>query len=288
MNNNQSLSTLNAETVQTSYVEAGGIRFAYRKFGVESEVPLVFCQRFRGTMEDWDPALVNEIAKERTIILFDNAGVGLSSGVTPNRVPEMAKYAITFIEALGLKQVDILGFSMGGMIAQYVTLNRPDLVRRMILSATGPGAGEGIEGSREGVFEVMTRPVHTEEDFLFMFFDKTETSKSLGREYLKRLTWRKEDRSPLVSSETMKAQLEAIIRMVNPSEEDTTFPRLNEIKQPVLIANGNKDIMIPTINSYIMSQKIENAQLIIYPDSGHGFLFQYPESFAEQISIFLR
>lgn len=286
MNHQKSLSTLTAETVPTSYIEAGGVTFAYRKFGAESEVPLVFCHRYRGTMDDWDPAVVNGIAKERTVILFDSAGVGLSSGVTPDNVPEMARYAVTFIEALGLKQVDLLGFSMGGMVAQHVTLDRPDLVRRLILAGTGPGAGEGIERSRNGVFEVMTTPVNADKDFLFLFFEPTETSQAKGREYLERLQWRTADRAPLVKPETVQAQTQALIRFA--AGPDTAYPRLAEINQPVLVANGDNDIMAPTINSYIMSQHIPNAQLILYPDSGHGFLFQYPERFVEHVSMFLR
>lgn len=285
MINQEALSALTAETVPTSYVEAGGITFAYRKFGAESEVPLVFSQRYRGTMDDWDPAVVNGIAKERTVILFDSAGVGLSTGVTPNSVPDMADYAITFIETLGLKQVDLIGFSMGGMVAQHVTLKRPDLVRRLILAGTGPGAGEDTERSRDGVFEVMTTPVNEDKDFLFLFFEPTEISQAKGREYLERLQWRKTDRAPLVTAETIKAQTQALIGFA--AGPDTAYPRLAEIKQPVLVANGDNDIMAPTINSFIMSQHIPNAQLILYPDSGHGFLFQYPERFVLHVSAFL-
>ncbi|AKG34161.1 alpha/beta fold hydrolase [Paenibacillus durus] len=285
MINQEALSALTAETVPTSYVEAGGITFAYRKFGAESEVPLVFCHRYRGTMDDWDPAVVNGIAKERTVILFDSAGVGLSTGVTPNNVPDMADYAITFIEALGLEQVDLIGFSMGGMVVQHVTLKRPDLVRRLILAGTGPGAGEDTERSRDGVFEVMTTPVNEDKDFLFLFFEPTETSQAKGREYLERLQWRKTDRAPLVTAETIKAQTQALIGFA--AGPDTAYPRLAEIKQPVLVANGDNDIMAPTINSFIMSQHIPNAQLILYPDSGHGFLFQYPERFVLHVSAFL-
>lgn len=272
-----------AETVETSYIEAGGIRFAYRTFGKPSDVPLVFCQRFRGTMDDWDPAFVNALAKERTVILFDSAGVGLSSGEVAETFYGTAKYAVTFIEALGLKQVDLLGFSMGGYIAQLVTLDRPDLVRRLILAGTGGGTGEGTQSGKPEVFQVAFKPVNEPEDFLYLFFEPTETSRAAGLEYLERLARRKDDRAPLVKPESVQAQIKSAVAWGT----NSTFDRLGEIKQPVLVANGDHDIMVPTINSYIVSQRIPNAQLIIYPDSGHGFLFQYPDLFAEHVSLFL-
>lgn len=272
-----------AETVETSYIEADGIRFAYRTFGKPSDVPLVFCQRFRGTMDDWDPAFVNALAKERTVILFDSAGVGLSSGEVAETFYGTAKFAVTFIEALGLKQLDLLGFSMGGYIAQLVTLDRPDLVRRLILAGTGGGTGEGTQSGKPEVFQVAFKPVNEPEDFLYLFFEPTETSRAAGLEYLERLTRRKDNRAPLVKPESVQAQIKGAMAWGTKS----SFDQLGEIKQPVLVANGDNDIMIPTINSYIVSQRIPNAQLIIYPDSGHGFLFQYADLFAEHVSMFL-
>ncbi|MCY9692684.1 alpha/beta fold hydrolase [Paenibacillus alginolyticus] len=272
-----------AETVETSYIEADGIRFAYRTFGKQTDVPLVFCQRFRGTMDDWDPAFVNALAKERTVILFDSAGVGLSSGEVAESFYGTGKFAVTFIEALGLKQVDLIGFSMGGYVAQIVTLNRPDLVRRLILAGTGGGTGEGTQSGKPEVFQVAFKPVNEPEDFLYLFFEQTETSRAAGLDYLERLARRKDGRAPLVKPESVQAQLKSAMAWGT----NSTFDRLGEIKQPVLVANGDNDIMIPTINSYIVSQRIPNAQLIIYPDSGHGFLFQYPDLFAEHVSMFL-
>ncbi|MDQ0874596.1 pimeloyl-ACP methyl ester carboxylesterase [Paenibacillus sp. V4I3] len=272
-----------AETVETSYIEADGIRFAYRTFGKPSDVPLVFCQRFRGTMDDWDPAFVNALAKERTVILFDSAGVGFSSGEVAETFYGTAKFAVTFIEALGLKQLDLLGFSMGGYIAQLVTLDRPDLVRRLILAGTGGGTGEGTQSGKPEVFEVAFKPVNEPEDFLYLFFEQTETSRAAGLNYLERLARRKDDRAPLVKPESVQAQIKSAVAWGT----NSTFDRLGEIKQPVLVANGDHDIMVPTINSYIVSQRIPNAQLIIYPDSGHGFMFQYADLFAEHVSMFL-
>ncbi|WP_028776755.1 alpha/beta fold hydrolase [Shimazuella kribbensis] len=274
-----------AEKVETSFVKVNEVTYAYRLLGKKSDVPLVLCHRFRGTMDDWDPAIVDLLSKERTVILFDNAGVGLSTGVTPNNIPEMANHAVIFMESLGFDQVDLLGFSMGGCIAQQVTLERPDLVRSLILAGTGPGGGEGIQSAAPEVFQVAMKPVNVPEDFLYLFFEQTETSQVKGKVYLERLQKRKEDRSPFVSEASVKAQAQALM---NVREKNFLFPRLGEIKQPVLIMNGNDDIMIPAINSYIMSQHIKNAQLIIYPDAGHGFLFQYPELFTEHVSTFLK
>ncbi|MDQ0889653.1 pimeloyl-ACP methyl ester carboxylesterase [Paenibacillus sp. V4I9] len=169
-----------AETVETSYIEADGIRFAYRTFGKPSDVPLVFCQRFRGTMDDWDPAFVNALAKERTVILFDSAGVGFSSGEVAETFYGTAKFAVTFIEALGLKQLDLLGFSMGGYIAQLVTLDRPDLVRRLILAGTGGGTGEGTQSGKPEVFEVAFKPVNEPEGLPLLVL-RTDGNEQSGR-----------------------------------------------------------------------------------------------------------
>nr|WP_314004077.1 alpha/beta hydrolase [uncultured Paenibacillus sp.] len=226
------------------------------------------------------------MARERRVILFDNADVGLSSGEAPNTIAGMAKYAAAFIEALGLKQVDLLGFSLGGTVVQQLTLDRPDLVRRLILAGTGPGAGDGIQPPKPEVFQVAGKPVGGPEDFLYLFFEQTETSMAVGRAYLSRLEKREGPREPVVKPETMKAQLSAIAAWGK--GEGAAYPRLGEIKQPVLVANGSNDIMIPTVNSFIMAQRLPNAQLIIYPDSGHGFLFQYADLFVEHALLFLR
>ncbi|NEW05838.1 alpha/beta hydrolase [Paenibacillus sp. SYP-B3998] len=279
------MSEFTAETADTLYLEAEGVRFAYRSFGEQSDVPLVCCQRFRGTMDDWDPAVINGLARERRIILFDNAGVGLSSGESPNSMVGMANNAISFLEALGLTQVDLLGFSMGGSVAQAMTLLRPELVRRLILAGTGPGAGDGIQGGKPEVFQVAGKPINDSEDFMYLFFEPTETSLAAGRAYLKRLEGRQSPREPLVKPETVKAQLLAIVAWAT---GEGSYTRLSEIKQPVLVANGQNDIMVPTVNSFIMSQRLPNAQLIVYPDSGHGFLFQYPDLFVEHALLFIR
>ncbi|MFD2613905.1 alpha/beta fold hydrolase [Paenibacillus gansuensis] len=200
---------LNAQTVPTSYVEAGGVRYAYRKLERQSEIPLVLINRFRGTMDDWDPALVNALAAERTVIYFDNAGIGLSSGETHNQIAGMAKGVEEFIKSLGFEKVDLLGFSMGGLVAQQLTVTRPDLVRKVVLAGTS-GAGEHDEQAVPEAFQVAIKPLNTEEDFLYLFFEESETSQAAGREYWARLQERKDDRSPLVKAESIQAQGNAL------------------------------------------------------------------------------
>lgn len=274
------------ETTPTRFVEANGIRYAYRSMGKESGTPLVFLIHFRGTLDNWDPAVVNGLAKDRPVVLFDNAGVARSGGQTPDNVAQMARHALAFIQALGLREIDLLGLSVGGFVAQQVTLDRPELVRRVILAGTGPQGGEGFSPFTPEVEAVAEREKSTPENILFLFFAPTQTSQAAGRAFLGRLGERKEDRDPPSTIQVRDAQLAAIHAWGKPQGE--RYARLREIKQPVLVVNGNHDIMIPAINSYILAQHLPDAQLILYPDSGHGSLFQYPELFVEHASLFLR
>ena len=270
---------------ESSYIEAEGIRFAYRKFGQETGIPLVFFIHFRGTMENWDPNMIGVLAESRPIILFDNAGVGESSGETPTTIAEMAKDAATFIKALGLEKVDILGFSIGGMVAQELVLQQPNMVRRIVLAGTSPQSG--VNDPRKDVYEAMTQVGGDENDalenFLFLFYGPTETSRTAGISSLKRiLSQKKVESSPQVSD----AQYQAVSQWAQRDPEQK-YDWLQKITQPVLVTNGVKDIMVPTENSYILTVNLPNAQLIIYPDSGHGHLFQYPEQFAGDVNLFL-
>jgi pimeloyl-ACP methyl ester carboxylesterase len=274
------------EMTPTRFVEANNIRYAYRSFGKEAGVPLVFLQHFRGTLDNWDPAVVNGLAKNQPVVLFDSAGIGRSGGETPDNVAEMVRHAVAVIKALGLTQVDLLGFSLGGFVAQQVTLDRPDLVRRVILAGTGPQGGEGMDKYSPEVQAIAAQERSKPENLLFLFFAPTETSQAAGRAFLGRLGVRKEDREPPSNDQVRRAQLVAIQAWGRPQGE--RYARLREIKHPVLVVNGNNDVMIPTINSYILAQHLPNAQLILYPDSGHGALFQYPELFVEHASLFLR
>ncbi|MDN7243887.1 alpha/beta fold hydrolase [Planococcus shenhongbingii] len=269
---------------ESSYVEAEGIRFAYRKFGHETGIPLVFFIHFRGTMENWDPELIGSLADDRPIILFDNTGVGESSGETPSTIAEMAEDAASFIKALGYQQVDILGFSIGGMVAQEVALQQPDLVRRLILSGTAPQSGVGLKTRHDVVMAASSDDAEKAfENFMFLFYHPTESSRAAGTASLKRIMEQKKvNSSPQVLNAQSKALAQWSDRVHNQS-----YDRIHQIKQPVLVTNGVDDIMVPTENSYILAQQLPDAQLIIYPDSGHGHLFQYPRLFAEHVKLFL-
>jgi pimeloyl-ACP methyl ester carboxylesterase len=269
-------------TAPTRFVEAGGIRHAYRRFGAETGTPLVFLQHFRGGLDNWDPLVTDLLAQERSIILFNNAGVASSSGETPNTIDAMGDHVAAFVNALGLPQVDVLGFSIGGYVAQSFVLRHSHLVRRLVLAGSGPRNGEPRKNPR--VSEVAGNLVPVCEDFLFLFFSPSEAGQAAGKAFWERRHQRKDD-DPPSSIQTMKAQQAAIMEWAEPRGE--RYADLKRIKQPTLVVNGNDDIMVPTINSFMLSQHIPNAQLILYPDSGHGALFQYPELFVAHMKVFL-
>ena len=270
----------------TKFVEGNGLRYAYRELGPAGGVPLAFCHRFRGTMDDWDPAVVDALAAKRRVILFDNAGIGLSTGETPDSIKGMADRVAEFIRLIELKRVDLFGFSLGGYVAQTVTLDYPHLVRRLVLAGTGPGGGEGIVLAGPEIRQISGRPVLGLEEYLYLFFSPSDASQAAGRRYWVRINERGPEREPPVSEATLKAQVAALVAWSQ--GKGSALPRLSEIKQPVLVANGHNDVMVPTVNSFIMAQKIKDATLIIYPDSGHGFLFQYPSTFTRHVLDFLK
>lgn len=274
------------QTAPTQFVEASGIRFAYRRFGKAGTVPLVFNMHFMGTMDHWDPAVTDGFAKDREVILFDNAGVSSSSGEVPETFAQMGANAIAFIKALGLKQVDVLGFSIGGLVAQEITLQAPDLVRRLILVGTGPRSGESMDtGTPEGKEIFGATYANPDDLWLRVHFTPSHVSQAAGREFVKRFRLRSTNRDPDVSQAAALAQRAAIGRWG--AKRDHAWDYLKTIKQPVLVVNGSNDVIIYTINSYILQQNLPNAQLIIYPDSAHGALFQYPQLFVRHVSMFL-
>ena len=266
---------------------ANGVAYAYRRYGNGSTgaPPLVMLQHFRGNLDNWDPALVDGLAATREIVLFDNAGVGGSTGATPRTVTAMAHDALSFLEALGLRRVDLLGFSLGGFVAQELTLVRPRMVRRLVLAGTGPQGGQDMHGFSDGVFGSATRDAPDAEDLLALFFERSTTSVAKGWEFIGRIFSRTQDRDPDTTLATRDAQLDAIHTWGIP--DASRLNRLNGITHSVLVANGDNDRMVPTQNTYLLAERLPDARLSIYPDAGHGFLFQYPEQFAAEVQEFL-
>src|SRR5229473_1565440 len=308
------MTTYTHQTAPTQFVEANGIRFAYRRFGKAPEfdpnlfldgiepqyraeldssiggVPLVFNQHFTGTMDHWDPAVTDGLAKDREVILFDNAGISSSSGEVPTTFEEMGTNAISFIKALGLKRVDLLGFSIGGFVAQEITLQAPELIRRLVLVGTGPRGGGNMATLTPEAQQIFGATYKAPEElWLKVHFTNSEASQAAGRGFLKRFLRRRENRDPEVNEKVAPAQLEAIGKWGARREGSGagSYDYLKTILQPTLVVNGDNDVIIYSINSWILQQNIPNAQLIIYPDANHGSQYQYPERFVRHVSMFL-
>jgi pimeloyl-ACP methyl ester carboxylesterase len=272
------------ETASTQYVEAKGVRFAYRRFGEGSRVPIVFNQHFQGTLDHWDPAVTNGLAKTHEVILFNNAGVASSSGKTPSSFQEMGANAIAFIRALGLENVDVLGFSIGGMVSQEIALQAPDLVRKLILVGTGPRGADMSTSQSSQIFAGTYEPA--EHLWLKVHFSPSKASQSAGLAFLERKLRRRE-RDLLVSAQTIDAQLAAIGQYMAYREVPDHLDYLKTIRQPTLVVQGSNDVIIPTFNSFILQQNLPDAQLIVYPDSNHGSFYQFPELFVDHTTLFL-
>lgn len=278
--------TVSYTDAPTMTVDIHGTPFTYRQMGTERDVPLVFLHHLTAVLDDWDPAVIDGLAAERHVIAFDNRGVGGTGGTTPDNIEAMADDAVAFLEALGLGTVDLLGFSLGGMVAQVVAEQRPDLVRRLILAGTGPAGGKGGVNAggvlQSAIQQASAQGKHPKH---FLFFSPTPTSQAAADAFLARLDRRTpHDRDTPVSNETIGAQLTALAKW----ELGTSPAGLATIAQPVLVVNGDEDIMLPTINSFDLAQLLSNAQLSIYPDSGHGGIFQHHSLFVQQALTFLR
>jgi pimeloyl-ACP methyl ester carboxylesterase len=268
----------------TQTISAGGVDFKYRELGQHNGgTPVVLLHHLAAVLDNWDPRVVDGLAARHHVIAFDNRGVGGSSGSPWNSMEEMAADAIVFIKAKGHEQVDLLGFSMGGMVAQEVVLKEPQLVRKMVLAGTGPAGGEGISTVSGVTFYDMTRGLFTGQDAKqFLFFTRTPGGIEAGKAFLARLQERSEDRDQEISISAFMAQLEALRVWGKKEPAD-----LSVIKHPVLVVNGDSDRMVPTVNSHDLARRLPNGQLIIYPDAGHGGIFQYHDDFVRSALDFL-
>ena len=276
-------------TAPTRFVDAANERYAYRRFGTRgtAPLPLVCLQHFTGTLDNWDPAVTDQLASDREVILFDNAGIGQSTGTVPWTVAGMATHAFAFLDGLGLDRCDVLGFSLGGMIAQQMALERPSIFRRMILVGTTPRGGEDIMHlEKPRLAQYLNDPTLQAYAVLQkIFFTLTAASQTAGEAFIGRLQLRTEDRDRVSGPEVASAQTAAFREWEQFRGE--RFADLQRIAQPTLVVNGVHDEMIPVRNSYWLAEHLPNAVLLVYPDAGHGSLFQWHDSFANQVSQFL-
>jgi len=276
-----------AATAPTQFIKTPLETYAFRRFGGGAALPLVCLQHFTGTLDNWDPAVADPLAGGREIILFESAGLGRSTGDVPTTVPAMAAHLLAFADALGLSEVDLLGFSLGGMVAQVAALERPALVRRMMLVGTAPEGGEDImhlekpelsrilgDSTLKG-YQVLVK----------LFFTPSEASQAAGQAFATRLMARTEDREPVSGPKVAQAQVAAFRAWERVDGE--RFAKLRRITQPCLVVNGVFDNMIPVRNSYFLAEHLPNAMLLTYPDAGHGSLFQFHDSFVQQAKLFL-
>ncbi|MCF3139090.1 alpha/beta hydrolase [Paenarthrobacter sp. AR 02] len=269
--------------VPAKTVTAGGVTYAYREMGTKGGVPVVFLIHLAGNMDNWDPRIIDPIAAKHHVITFSNRGVGASTGTVPDSIDSMADDAATFIQALGYQQVDLFGFSLGGMIAQSLVLKHPGLVRKLVLAGTGPAGGEGIQKIMGTTYYDVLRGSLTRQDPKeFLFFNRNATGKPAARAFINRLKERTTNREAPIKLSAFQTQLKAIRRWgLSPSAD------LGVITQPTLIANGDNDRMVPSVLSSDMHRRIPGSELVIYPDSGHGGIFQFHDRFVPVALEFL-
>ena len=271
------------EGVSTSYaqapartVTAGGVTYAYRELGPKGGIPVIFFVHLAATLDNWDPRIIDPIAKNHHVIAFDNRGVGATTGQVPDTVEAMADDAYTFIKALGFSTIDIFSFSLGGFVAQALVVKHPDLVRKLVLTGTGPKGGKDIDKVAGTTYLDMLRATLTRSDPKeFLFFNRNATGKPAARAFVNRLTERTADRDAPIKVKAFQTQLKAIKKWGRGTPDD-----LSKITQPTLVANGDNDRMVPSTLSEDLHRRIEGSELIIYPDSGHGGIFQFHDKFA--------
>lgn len=268
----------------TRSVSVDGVDFVYRQLGPEGAVPLILLHHLAAVLDNWDPRVIDQLAARRRVITFDNRGVGASGGSTPDSIEAMAQDTVTFIRALGFEQVDLLGLSMGGFIAQVVAAREPHLVRRIILAGTGPAGGPGIDKVTRLTIRAALRGALTRQDpKQYLFFTETETGRQAGHAFLQRLKERTDDRDKAISLPSFRAQLKAIHRWGLQPPAD-----LSALQQPALVANGESDRMVPSENTLDLAARLPHGQLVpLYPDAGHGGIFQHHDAFAAQALEFL-
>ena len=274
----------NWKNVQTQFINADGISFAYREYGQQNGgTPIIFLNHLAAVLDNWDPRIVDGIAAKHHVVVFDNRGVGASTGKPAHSIEQMANDVITFIQAKGFKQVDLFGFSMGGMISQEIVLKQPNLVRKMILSGTGPAGGTGISTvGRISNWDLVRGMVTGQDPKVYLFFTRTENGKASAKAFIQRINERTENRDKEITISAYRAQLKALKKWGSKKPAD-----LSVIQQPVLVANGDHDRMVPTVNTYDLAKRLPNSSLVIYPDAGHGGIFQFHDDFVKQSLTFL-
>lgn len=267
----------------TKTVDIGGARFAYRQLGPDSGTPVIFLNHLAGVLDNWDPRVIDGIAARHRVITFDNRGVGASQGKTPRSVAAMARDAVAFIQALGHDQVDILGFSLGGFVAQVIAEQEPQLVRKLILAGTGPAGGAGIDKvTRITILDALKATLTFKDPKEYLFFTRTANGKATARQFVNRLKERTNNRDKSISITAFRNQLKAIHTWGRQEPSDLTG-----IQHPVLVANGDHDKMVPSSNSADLARRLPHAQLKLYPDAGHGGIFQYHTDFVDEALKFL-
>ena len=271
-------------TVPTQFISADGVSFAYREYGQQNGgTPVIFLNHLAAVLDNWDPRIIDGIAAKHHVVVFDNRGVGASTGEPAKSIKQMADDAITFIQAKGFKKVDLFGFSMGGMISQEIALKQPQLIRKMILSGTGPAGGIGISTvGRVSNWDLVRGMATRQDPKVYLFFTRTDKGKAAAKQFVQRINERTENRDKEITLTAYRAQLKALKKWGNKKPTD-----LSIIQQPVLVVNGDHDRMVPTVNTYDLAKRLPNSSLIIYPDAGHGGIFQFNQDFVKQSLTFL-